>query len=112
MTVNSFSPKDVGDRSKLTATFRDLDNAIFDPPVVIVKVKTPAGVESTYQYSLDAGVIRVSEGVYTFEQPWTTNGNWYVRFLAMADGDDIDSALVAYEFTARVVKSAFTTPIV
>lgn len=107
-------PKDVGDRTKFTFTFTDMDDELFDAPVVLVKVRTPgsSGAETTYQFGVDAAVVRESEGVYSFEQPWTSNGSWTVRALAMADIGDPTSTMVAIERSISVRKSAFSTPIV
>jgi hypothetical protein len=103
--------KDVGDRTRFTATFRDLDSALFDGNVVLFKLKSPAGTETTYRYGVDAALTRVSLGVYRIEVPWTLKGTWHRRWEVLTIIDDPTSTLVASEAAVQVHTSAFASPI-
>ena len=72
---------DVGDIIRLQATFKDSTGALVDPTTVVLKVKTPALVTSTYTYAL-AQVTRASLGVYYKDVTPDAAGVWRFRWYA------------------------------
>lgn len=83
MAINSF---DVGDLVRLTADFTNIAGTHFDPAAVFCKVKTPAGVTTTYQYSVDVSVVKDSTGVYHLDVDANLPGNWQVRWYSTGTG--------------------------
>jgi hypothetical protein len=91
--------------SKVAATFTwVVDGVLTDPTTVVVLVRTPAGVETTYTYGSSTELTKVSAGVYkltlTLNQPET----WWFR--AKGTG----AAEANTEISQYVSPSHFTTP--
>src|SRR3954452_24416899 len=76
------SPFDVGDEVRCAVTFvNGLTNAPTDADVEF-KVKTPAGVETTYVYGTDANDVRDGVGQYHADVFINEAGVWRFRFVA------------------------------
>lgn len=73
---------DVGDTAKLAGTFTNPDNnnALFDPSVVKLSVKTPSGTVTTYTYNTDVLLVRDSIGSYSYLLELDTAGTYYYRW--------------------------------
>lgn len=66
-----------------TATFRDEDDALIDPPGgVEVEWLAPDGTSQTFVYTVDAEVIRVSTGIYKMSLLIDQVGIWWVIWTA------------------------------
>jgi hypothetical protein len=80
---------DVGDRVRLyTSTpFQDAAGAAFDPDVVTVLVKDPAGTVTSYVYDTDPEVVRLDTGEYELEIDAESAGQYSYRFQGETDGD-------------------------
>ena len=63
---------------RITGTFK-VGSAVTDPTTVTLKIKTPAGVISSYTYAL-AEVTKSGTGVYYKDVSLTASGNWYNRW--------------------------------
>lgn len=76
------STYDVGNKIRVTGTFTDPLNsdAAIDPTTVYCTVRSPAGVNTTYQYGVDSEITKSDTGVYYIDLPLTTTGNWSVRW--------------------------------
>lgn len=94
----------IGDAPVLTGEFRArATDVLTNPTAVTVKVKTPAGVESTYTMVSTPAVTPVSTGIFTLQLPVVTQaGDWFYRFVGTGDLVDADEQ----RFT--VLASAFT----
>jgi hypothetical protein len=72
----------IGNTARSTGTFRDSgdDDAAVDPESVFVVVREPSGVETEYEYDVDAAVVRDSVGVYRIDIVLDQAGYWYFRW--------------------------------
>lgn len=75
--MNSY---DKGDLVRVTGTFTNASDAATDPTTVTCKVKTPAGVTTTYLYGTDAALVKDSTGVYHLDITASTSGQWWYRW--------------------------------
>lgn len=75
MAVNTY---DKGDTIRLWAYFK-VNSVYTDPTAITLKVKSAAGVISTYTYS-GATVTKSSTGIYYKDVSLTDDGIWYYRF--------------------------------
>ena len=116
MGVNVY---DVGDVVRLTniqgssdevpgAGFTNASDAAFDPTRVVVKVRKPDGSEQTYQYLIDASVVRDATGKYHYDQPINRSREWTYRWVGY---DSSGNTVAAKENTFLVRESAFKRPI-
>lgn len=100
-TVNTY---DVGDEVRITTAddpFTNIEGVKIDPDAVFVKVKDPNGDVTTYEYGVDAEVIRISAGVYHMSVNASLAGDWWYRFYSTGAGQ----AAAERKFTVR--KSEF-----
>ncbi len=67
---------DRGDSAVLTATFRDLAGALFDPAIVKFRAVDPAGLITNWTYGVDNQVTRSSIGVFVATLPVAVVGVW------------------------------------
>jgi len=90
---------DIGDRPRVTGTFRDLDNdAPFSPSLVTAKLVTPDGVVTTL-----TGVAESSTGVFVVTLPTLTQpGEHIVKYFGTG-------TLVAAEETSFLVRRTKVT---
>lgn len=94
----------LGSRWRFTETFTDLvANAVTDPTTVVLKLKDPSGVETSYTYAA-AQIARDSVGVYHFDVTFSMVGQWTARWVAGG------ALIAADEFFFRVEASAFAAP--
>jgi hypothetical protein len=77
---------DVGDLVRCSATFTDQDDTAVDPTGIAFKVKTPAGVTTTYTYGTDAALVRDSTGNYHVDVSMTAAGLWPYRWASTGTG--------------------------
>lgn len=116
----------VGDLARLTATFRDVDEALVDPTTVTFTWRTPAGVEASYVYETDDDLVSDSTGVYYVDLALDEAGPWVYRWdtTGIAQGselgaltvttNDLDDAparsfATADELAARLGRSSLST---
>lgn len=92
---------DIGDVATLASAFT-VSGTPTDPTTITLKVKTPAGVETTYTYAA-AELTRASAGVFTRDQDCTEAGVWTYRFVGTG------AVKAAGERTFNVRRSVFTT---
>jgi len=97
-------PIDVGDRKRARWTVTNEAGSLADPAEMYFRIRSPAGVETTYEYLVDAELVRESLGTFSSAVTFDDDGSWWLR--AKADGDIID----ALEVEVRVRKSAFVSP--
>ena len=71
---------DKGDLVRSTATFTNTAGTATDPTTVVCKVRTPAGVVTTYTYGTDAALVKSATGVYYVDVSLTAVGQWWVRW--------------------------------
>jgi len=82
---------DVGDKVKITGSFTN-NGAASDPAAVIAWYTSPGGTVTTLTYGTDAGLTKVSTGVYSFYMAFNRSGRWYYRM------DDNDQNVAAEGF--------------
>lgn len=86
------SEYDIGDVVRLTGTFTTSAGAAVDPTTVTFKLKTPAGLTTTYVYGTDAAIVKTGTGVYYVDWLTTMQGVHHVRWAGtvanIAAGED------------------------
>lgn len=82
MTLNAY---DIGDLVRCTGTFASSGSNV-NPTAVMFKVKTPAGVVTTYTYGTDAALVRDSTGVYHVDVSAAEAGEYVYRFWSTGTG--------------------------
>lgn len=93
----------VGSEARLTVKFYDITGLILtDPTAITIKVRNPAGTETTHTYGVD--VVKDSVGVYHYDQTFNLEGVWYYR------GIGTGAVVGAAEKRVVVQISPFTTP--
>lgn len=70
----------IGEIPRITATFTDATGANVDPGALVVKIKTPAGVVTTYTFGAGAFITKDGVGVYHIDLNLTAEGSWFYRF--------------------------------
>ncbi len=94
-----------GSSVRVVATFKDVDETLFDPDVVIFRIKAPDEAETSYQFGVSgSGVVKDSAGIYHLWVTGNQSGTWAYR----AVGDDVQD--VANEATFDVDESLFANP--
>ena len=72
---------DIGDSTRLTATFRDEASNVADPDAVTFKVRrTGGGSTTTYVHGVDAELVKDATGVYHVDLIHTTSGSYCFRW--------------------------------
>jgi hypothetical protein len=79
---------DIGDRVKIYTTFQDEDGVAVDPDVVKFVVKTPADVETTYTYDVEADVQKEATGDYWMLVNADESGEYKYRIFGETSGGD------------------------
>lgn len=78
---------DVGDLVRISSEFTvQSSGAAITPTAVYVDVKTPAGVTTTYQYTVDAEVILSGTGEFYMDVSATEGGRWLYRWYSTGTG--------------------------
>lgn len=76
----------VGDRVRCTGTIKDTTPTEIDPSAVFAWVRTPAGTITTYEYGVDAELVRADLGDYYIDVDVTAHGTWYYGFYSTGTG--------------------------
>lgn len=76
---------DIGDLVRCTGTFAAAGTNV-NPDAIMFKVKTPAGVVTTYTYGTDAALVRDSTGVYHVDVSVAEAGEYVYRFWSTGTG--------------------------
>jgi hypothetical protein len=72
-----------GDTVDVTGTFKDRDEALFDPTGDVFCIVTdPSGTAVTYEAGVDAELVAVSTGVYRMTFPVSAKGRWRWRMYS------------------------------
>jgi len=83
----------LGDRVRCTGTLATTAGTNTDPTTAYFWFRTPAGVVTTYQYGVDAQLIKSATGIYYVDLDVDTAGIWYYGFYstgtAKAGGADV-----------------------
>lgn len=79
--MNSYT---TGATVRVTATFTSNGSNV-DPSTVTCKVRTPAGVTTSYTYA-GGDIIKSSTGVYYYDIDVSQDGTWTYRFSSTGSG--------------------------
>jgi hypothetical protein len=90
--------RDIGQAVSERVTFRDLSGALADPTAVTLRIRTPAGVVTSYT---GAQILRESVGVYSKALAYDMAGYWGIRWEATG------AVMAAEEKTVIVGPSEF-----
>lgn len=77
---------DKGDLVRITGTFTDSAGDATDPAAVYFKFTTPAGATTSYQYGVDAEIVKSSTGIYYVDVDANASGTWYYRYYSTGTG--------------------------
>jgi len=86
-TLNAY---DIGDLVRVTGNLTTLAGAAADPDALICKVKSPAGVTTTYTYGTTAFPVRAEAGEYYVDVTPDTPGEWVYQFRSTGTGQAMD----------------------
>lgn len=67
-------------------TFTDENGTAQDPAAVFVQIQDPSGTTDSYEYTVDAEVIRSATGVYYVNVDCDEVGYWWYRVYATGSG--------------------------
>lgn len=95
---------DVGDLIRCSGAFTNISNVAVDPDNVHFKVRDPSLNTTSYQYGVDAEVVRDSVGNYHVDVDVDEAGYWWFRFYGLA-GDGSNQG--AEEQVFKVAPSKF-----
>lgn len=90
-----------GTSVRLSATFKNDQEALADPTAVTFKIRVEAGDPTTYVYGADLELVRDGLGLYHVDWPIAADGRHYWRW----DGDGAVDAAIEGSFMTQ--KSAF-----
>lgn len=77
---------EAGNLVRISARFLDLNNTMFDPAAVIFRIVGPSS-NVTYQYGVNAAVVRDAAGAYHVDVDTTAGaGPWIYRVYATGNG--------------------------
>lgn len=82
---------------RLTATFRDEDAALVDPDTVTFETYSPCNVRTTYVYTTDEEVTRLSAGSYAADITPDEAGRWRFRWVTTEPGSAIEGDFLVQE---------------
>ena len=91
-------------RVRLSAQFRDFNEDLTDPDTVTLKLRTPAGAETSHVYGVDGNVIKDGTGLYHYDLDFTVSGQYAYRWVG--DG----TLWAAAENVLKVRESRFDAP--
>lgn len=90
----------VGQVARLSVAITDMGGAAADPGALRLKVKTPAGVTTTY--TVGAGIVHDGVGANHFDLALSEVGTWAWRWEADAPNAGADEGLL-YVNPSRVI---------
>lgn len=76
----------VGAEVHCEGTFTDADGNVQDPAAVYVLVKDPSGNTDSYEYGVDAELVKSATGVYYVDANCDEEGWWYYRVYSTGSG--------------------------
>lgn len=76
----------LGELVRVSGAFRDLAGTLLNPTTVRLKVRTPAGVTTTYTYGTDVDLVRDSTGNFHFDVNANAVGKWHYRWESSGTG--------------------------
>ena len=73
--------RDLGDKCRLTCTFKNLAGADTDPTAISFKMMVPDGTVTAYVFGVDAELVKSATGIYYVD--WITDqaGRHLYRFI-------------------------------
>lgn len=72
----------LGQKIRITATFKDENGAEADPSAVYCQIKDEAGTVTSYQYTVDPEVVKDNTGIYHLDVDLDAVGWWYWRWYS------------------------------
>ncbi len=110
MPVTTTETIDRGDTRTLTVAITVADVAT-DPATLTLKIRTPAGVSTTYTYGASA-IVRDSAGAYSYDLTFTQSGAWTYEWRstvpAQVQGETIQVAPSPLDVVAGTDAPYFT----
>ncbi len=87
---------------RCTGTFTDSAGTATDPAAIFGQVKDPSGNITSYEYGVDAELVKSATGIYYFDVDVDEPGDWWYRFYSTGSGQ----AAGETQFWARVQRTA------
>lgn len=83
----SLQTYDVGDEIRCTAVFTNATSgAALNPSQVFAEIRKPDRTVTTYEYGVDAELVRSSTGHFYVDVDVDIAGRWYYRFYSTGTG--------------------------
>ena len=76
----------IGQAVRITGTFRDEAEAVFDPGTVKCDITIPDGTTTTYTYPTDSEITKVSTGIYRIDLETPTAGVYHYAWYSTSPG--------------------------
>jgi hypothetical protein len=86
-----------GAEVRCEGTFTDADGVAQDPTAVFFKVKDPGGNLTSYEYGVDAELVKSATGIYYADVDIDEAGIWPYRFYATGTGQSAEEAFFRVE---------------
>ena len=91
---------DIGDMARFKAMFT-AGQVAGDPTGIKIKIKSPSGTTTEYEYGTDAEVVKDEDGYYHCDFTFTEAGTWWYRW------EGTGAVIAAEEASMQVVESEF-----
>jgi len=85
---------DEGDKPRLTATFEDGAGTDIDPTKVYFKYTDPSGNVTTYEYGVDAELVKSATGIYYVDLDLDEDGRWLWRWYSTGTGQSAEQGFI------------------
>lgn len=95
---------DIGDQIRVGYTFKNSSGTAADPTTVTLKLRTPAGTETSHVYLTDLNVIKDSTGAYHYDLTLAESGTYSWRWIGTGN------VVLADEGQIAVRRSRFANP--
>ena len=92
---------DLGDVVRVIGTWTDADDVAVDPAAVFFQIKDPGRNVTSYEYGVDAEVVKSDSGIYYVDVDGDKARKWFVRLYSTGSGK------AAEESDFDIVKSEF-----
>lgn len=77
----------------MEAAFTDANGAAADPGEVYLEIRLPDKTTTTYQYGVDAALIKDSTGNYHLDYTTSTTGSYRYRWYSLVSGITADTGI-------------------
>lgn len=84
---------DRGDRVRMEGAFVDSNSDPADPGEVYLEIRLPDKTTETYQYGVDAALVKDSTGSYHLDYTVSATGSYRYRWYSLVSGITADTGV-------------------